>query len=120
MVQGGTCDFRIYLLKSGSNTRGHGAIGAGSLPIVKLPEDPQPQLELDLPHLLQDFLHPHLDFEFPHLPHDRELENPSSSSEPPPTRTRSPSASSMNPLLYINPAKPRPPRVRVISPIINI
>ena len=48
VLQGGTCDFRIYLLRSGSTVRGHGAIGGG------------------IGHLGAGFLHPH----DPLAPHD--------------------------------------------------
>jgi hypothetical protein len=94
----GIWDFKIYLLKSGSITRGQGATGAQDeppllplLPLLPLPL-PHPQSDLRFPHESQFFLHPHIAFCIPHLLQDRVPENPSSLDDPP-TRTRSPSIS---------------------------
>ena len=110
----GICDFKIYLLRSGSITRGHGATGAHFDPDdPDDPDDPEhPQLDLGFPHLLhpepeeepeEELLHPHIGFGRLHLLQGRASEKPSFPDESlPPTRTRSPSELA----LYMNPAIP--------------
>jgi hypothetical protein len=114
-LQVGICDFKIYLLKSGSITRGHGATGAHFDPDD--PDDPDdpghPHLSLDFPHDLQlpsDFLHPHIDFGKLHLLQGRASEKPSFE---PPTRTRSPSELA----LYMKPAIPAEASIIATIPI---
>ena len=88
----GICDFKIYLLKSGSIVRGQGAMGAGFTL-------PQPQ-GLGSPHAL----------------HDRAPANPS---RPPPTRVKT-KFSFLKPTRYKNPAVPAPPTSKATRPIINM
>jgi hypothetical protein len=114
LLQDGTWDFSIYLLKSGSITRGHGATGG------HLDEFLQAHIWFDLPQSSHCFLHTHADFACPQALHTGFLVlhfsgsiNPSDL--PPPTLYKK--DSEFVPRLYKNPAVPSDPMTNAAIPI---
>lgn len=113
LLEEGTWDFNIYLLKSGSITRGHGATGG------HLDDFLQPHILFDLPQSLHCILHTHSGFGCPQslhtgfLLHVGDCVNPSDL--PPPTLYKK--DSEYVPKLYKNPAVPSEPITNAAIPI---